>query len=308
VRAIRVAVEMVDPGLEAAAETVVAEKNKDGFRRSPVNPRPICLTIAGSDPSGGAGIQADLKTMTSLGVYGMSVVTVLTAQNTLGVEGIFPVPKEFFQLQFQNLFQDIVPHVIKVGMLFSHSIIEGLWEYRNLWKNIPMVLDPVVTATSGDLLMEPRALQVLKDKVVPFVSLITPNIPEVKALLGLPDLKTGDLPEAGKRFLDLGAKNVLIKGAHGLGCTDYLFTQEGEILTFEAPEIPTQNTHGSGCTLSSAISAYLALGNSLREAVRLGKKYTWEAIRSGANSPLGRGCGPLDHCWNRKNQEASLWK
>jgi hydroxymethylpyrimidine/phosphomethylpyrimidine kinase len=259
--------------------------------------QPIALTIAGSDSSGGAGIQADLKTFAAFGVYGASVITALTAQNTSGVSGIHPVPAAFVTAQVDAVFDDLDVAAVKIGMVAELSIIEAIAAALARWKPKHIVLDPVMVATSGDRLQSTEAVSALRARLIPKASLITPNLPEAAALLD--ESVAADeaaIASQGKRLLAMGAQAVLIKGGHGQGTEsiDYLFTP-GDVLALRAPRIVTTNTHGTGCSLSSAIAASLARGETLEQAVRHAKAWITEAIASADRLGVGKGRGPIHH-------------
>ena len=258
---------------------------------------PIALTIAGSDSSGGAGIQADLKTFAAFGVYGASAITALTAQNTCGVSGIHPVPAAFVTAQIDAVFDDLDVAAVKIGMVAELSIIEAIAAALARWKPKHIVLDPVMVATSGDRLQSTEAVSALRARLIPKASLITPNLPEAAALLD--ESVAADeaaIASQGKRLLAMGAQAVLIKGGHGQGTEsiDYLFTP-GDVLALRAPRIATINTHGTGCSLSSAIAASLARGETLEQAVRHAKAWITEAIASADRLGVGKGRGPIHH-------------
>jgi len=234
---------------------------------------PIALTIAGSDSSGGAGIQADLKAFAALGVYGASVITALTAQNTTGVRGIHAVPAEFVTAQIDAVFSDLDVGAVKIGMVAEPPVIDAIVAGLRRWSPKHVVLDPVMVATSGDRLLVPEAVEALRSRLVPLASVITPNLPEAAALLDEPVAESEvAVEEQGRRLLRMGCKAVLIKGGHGEGAEsiDYLVTPGGAI-ALSAPRIATRNTHGTGCSLSSAIAAGLAKGEDMETAVRNGK-------------------------------------
>ncbi len=257
---------------------------------------PTVLSIAGSDPSGGAGIQADLKTVSALGVYGMAVITALTAQNTRTVAGVHEAPAEFVALQIETVFADITPDAVKTGMLASAEIIEVVaakaaeHSFRNL------VVDTVMVAKSGDRLLRADAVQAMREKLVPLAHVLTPNLPEAEDLLGRQLGSADDIREAARELHELGARNVVVKGGHSEGdtVTDVLF--DGEAFhDFSGPRIATMSTHGTGCTFASAIAAFLARGESVPEAVGQAKEYLTEALRRAY--PLGGGHGPVNHFW-----------
>ena len=258
---------------------------------------PIALTIAGSDSSGGAGIQADLKTFAAFGVYGASVITALTAQNTSGVSGIHLVPSEFVTAQIDAVFADLRVDAVKIGMVAHPAIIEVIVAGIARWSPRNVVLDPVMVATSGDRLLEPDAVRALRMKLIPRASLITPNLPEAAALLDEPLAESPALIESqGKRLLELGCPAVLIKGGHGLGAesVDYLVRDSG-VVGLRAPRIATRNTHGTGCSLSSAIAAGLAKGEEMETALRNAKAWISAAIAAADDLGVGLGHGPIHH-------------
>ncbi|MGU3537043.1 bifunctional hydroxymethylpyrimidine kinase/phosphomethylpyrimidine kinase [Methylobacterium sp. A54F] len=260
---------------------------------------PIAVTIAGSDSGGGAGIQADLKTFSALGVYGASVITALTAQNTVGVQAIHAVPAEFVAAQIASVFGDLAVRSVKMGMLSTPGVIEtvaaGLEAQAG---GLPVILDPVMVATSGDRLIPPEAVEALRGRLLPMALLVTPNLPEAAALLGEP-LAQDDAEAVGqaRRLLTLGPEAVLVKGGHGTGpqSIDHLVLRDGTHHALAAPRIATRNTHGTGCTLSSAIAAGLARGLELVDAVRAGKDYVAAAIAAADRIEIGRGHGPVHH-------------
>lgn len=258
---------------------------------------PIALTIAGSDSSGGAGIQADLKTFTALGVYGASVLTALTAQNTRGVDDVLAIPPAFVRSQLGSVLSDLEVKAVKTGMLANAGVILAVAETLERHAGIPLVCDPVMVATSGDVLLEPDAIGALKTRLIPRSLLLTPNIPEAARLLGYPEANTVDeMVRQAEALRDLGCTAVLLKGGHGSGetVTDVL-AHAGGIVPLEAPRIRTPNTHGTGCTLSAAITAMLAMGEPLEQAVRRGRTFVWNALEAGANQRIGHGSGPVDH-------------
>jgi hydroxymethylpyrimidine/phosphomethylpyrimidine kinase len=260
---------------------------------------PVALTIAGSDCSGGAGIQADLKTFAALGVYGASVVTALTAQNTQGVSGIHPVPAEFVSAQIDAVFADLAVGVVKIGMVAQLAVIDAIVAGLERWKPKHVVLDPVLVATSGDRLLAAEAVEALRTRLIPRACLITPNLPEAGALLDEP-VATNEaaVENQGRRLLSMGCGAVLIKGGHGQGqeSIDYLIDANGTI-ALAAPRIATKNTHGTGCSLSSAIAAGLAKGEEMEAAVRNAKAWISAAIASADRFSVGHGHGhgPIHH-------------
>lgn len=260
------------------------------------------LTIAGSDSSGGAGIQADLKTISALGGYAMSVLTSVTAQNTVGVRAVLGLPASLVRSQMEAVLEDIPPLAIKSGMLYDTEIIATLaYLIARLPSSIPYVLDPVMVATSGDRLLREEAIDTLRQLLLPLATLVTPNIPEAEILSGTTIGSEREADQAAESILALGAKAVLIKGGHRsvTEAEDRLYTANGEApITFTAPRIDTPNTHGTGCTLSAAIATYLALGETMEEAVRLGKAYLTEALEAGRGISIGHGHGPVCHFYN----------
>jgi hydroxymethylpyrimidine/phosphomethylpyrimidine kinase len=258
---------------------------------------PIALTIAGSDCSGGAGIQADLKTFAAFGVYGASAITALTAQNTKGVAGIHQVPADFVTAQIDAVFGDLDVKAVKIGMVSQAAVIEAIVAGLARWSPGHIVLDPVMVATSGDRLLAPDAIEALRTKLIPRASLVTPNLPEAAALLDAPVASSQtDIEEQGKRLLAMGCRAVLIKGGHGKGAEsiDYLFRGAG-VVALAAPRIATRNTHGTGCSLSSAIAAGLAKGDDPETAVRHAKAWISAAIAAADRLNVGHGHGPIHH-------------
>jgi hydroxymethylpyrimidine/phosphomethylpyrimidine kinase len=257
----------------------------------------IAVTIAGSDSGGGAGIQADLKTFSALGVYGASVITALTAQNTRGVTGIHDVPPEFIAAQIEAVFSDLKVGATKIGMLSQAPTIAAVAAGLARYQQDNVVLDPVMVATSGDTLLAPDAIDALRRQLIPRALIITPNLPEAAALLDT-DIAEDEavMRHQARRLLRLGAKAVLLKGGHGTGpeSVDLLIDAEGDE-RLSAERVPTQSTHGTGCTLSSAIAAGLAKGQPLRDAVRAAKSYVTAAIAAADKLAVGSGHGPIHH-------------
>ena len=257
----------------------------------------IALTIAGSDSSGGAGIQADLKTFAALGVYGASVITALTAQNTTGVSGIHDVPADFVAQQIDAVFSDLAIGAVKIGMLARADVIATVARGLDRHQARNVVLDPVMVATSGDRLLRADAVDALRRELIPRALLITPNLPEAAALLETAPARTeAEMQVQGEQLLAAGAKAVLIKGGHGEGAeaVDLLIDKTGT-MRLAAPRIATTNSHGTGCTLSSAIAAGLAKGLALPDAVRAAKAYVTAAIAAATGLGVGHGHGPLHH-------------
>jgi hydroxymethylpyrimidine/phosphomethylpyrimidine kinase len=258
---------------------------------------PNALTIAGSDSSGGAGIQADLKTFAACGVYGASVITALTAQNTQGVLAVHQVPADFVTAQIDAVFGDLDVRAVKIGMVARRAVIDAIAAGLTRWSPKQVVLDPVMVATSGDRLLAPDAIEALRTELIPRARIITPNLPEAAALLDEPvAIDEAGIAEQGRRLLALGAGAVLIKGGHGQGADsiDTLVTANG-VVAFAAPRIAAMNTHGTGCSLSSAIAAGLAKGEDLETAVRGAKTYVTAAIAAADRLDVGHGHGPIHH-------------
>ena len=261
------------------------------------------LTIAGSDSGDGAGIQADLKTFSALGTYGMSVINAITAQNTLGVQEVYNLPAGIIRSQIDAVMSDIRVDAVKIGMLSSVEIIETVAERLACYRPQHIVLDPVMVSKNGCPLLEPDASEALAKQMLPLCSVVTPNIPEAEVLARMEIADSAQIEQALRKIHAMGAKSVLIKGGHLPGdATDYLF-DGSEIHTFPASRIPTKNTRGTGCTLSSAIAAFLARGLPMAEAVRCAKEYVTDAIAHAIT--LGSGVGPTNHFY-RLYQRAGL--
>ena len=258
---------------------------------------PIALTIAGSDSGGGAGIQADLKTFAALGVYGASVITALTAQNTRGVAAIHDVPAEFVAAQIDAVLGDFAVGAVKIGMLGRAGVVAAVAAGLERWQARNLVLDPVLVASSGERLLAPDAIAALKRDLIPRARLVTPNIPEAAALLGVePASDEAQMQSQAERLLALGARAVLLKGGHGGGSESVdLLVDATSVTRFAAPRLPTRNTHGTGCTLSSAIAAGLAKGREVAVAVRDAKDFVTAAIAAADRLAVGHGHGPLHH-------------
>lgn len=257
------------------------------------------LTIAGSDCSGGAGIQADIKTMTVNGVYAMSAITALTAQNTTGVRSIMEVTPAFLGQQLDAVFEDIYPDAVKIGMIPSASLLEMTAEKLNQYKAQNIVVDPVMIASSGARLMDETAVSLLTQKLLPIASLITPNIPEAEFLTSTSIHRKEDMSAAAKRLGDQYSCAVLVKGGHSTQDASDVLYIGGKLHWFAGSRIKNNNTHGTGCTLSSAIAANLAKGFPMKESVQRAKEYLSGALS--AMLDLGRGSGPLHHAYNIKN-------
>ena len=258
------------------------------------------LSIAGSDCSGGAGIQADLKTMIANGCYGMSVITSLTAQNTTGVRSILNSDPGLLKDQIDAVFEDIVPDAVKTGMIPSGELVEAAAERLKAYGVKNLVVDPVMVATSGADLATSESVKALKEKLIPLSSVVTPNVPEAEILSGLKINTKDDMIEAAGKINSECGCSVLIKGGHNESNCDDVLLHNGEVIIFEMQKIDNPNTHGTGCTLSSAIACNLAKGMSLPEAVETGKSYVTGAIA--AMLDIGRGRGPLDHGYDIKTR------
>ena len=256
------------------------------------------LTIAGSDSSGGAGIQADLKTMLVNGVYGMSAITALTAQNTMGVTAVYEVTPEFLGQQIDAVFTDIFPDSVKIGMTANAQLIEVIAERLILYRARNIVVDPVMLATSGARLISGNAVTALKEKLLPLATVVTPNIPEAEALSGMKISDKTDMEKAADLINKTYGCAVLLKGGHSENDANDLLYENGEITWFEGKRIDNTNTHGTGCTLSSAIASNLAKGFTLKQSVKLAKEYISGALS--AMLDLGRGSGPMNHGYCRK--------
>lgn len=254
---------------------------------------PIALTVAGNDPTGGAGILADSKTFHARGVYGMAALTSLTAQNTMGVQDVFNVPVEFLEKQLHSIFSDELPHAMKSGMIATVDMMEIVAQTVKK-HDIPYVIDPVMIATSGDALIDETAIDFLRDALLPTAISVTPNIHEAEKISGRKIESFEDVKSVADIFLkEMGVQSVIIKGGHLEGdAVDYLFTRDNTV-ELSTPRIETSNTHGTGCTFSAAITAELAKGKTLEESFRLAKKYISSAIEN--NPGIGKGNGPVNH-------------
>ena len=261
------------------------------------------LSIAGSDCSGGAGIQADLKTMTMNGVFAMSAITALTAQNTIGVQGIYEVSPDFLGMQIDSIFTDIRPDAVKIGMVSSVELIEIIAEKLKEYKAENIVIDPVMVATSGSALMKNNAVSALAEKLLPLAAVVTPNIPEAEILSEMKIENEKDMEEAAKKIGDTYGCAVLVKGGHSINDANDLLYHDGTYKWFYGKRIHNPNTHGTGCTLSSAIASNLAKGYSLEDAVKKAKAYISGALS--AMLDLGAGSGPMDHAFDLKKE---YWK
>ncbi|MBQ8682837.1 MAG: bifunctional hydroxymethylpyrimidine kinase/phosphomethylpyrimidine kinase [Selenomonadales bacterium] len=260
------------------------------------------LSIAGSDSSGGAGIQADMKTMTMNGVYAMTAITALTAQNTTGVQGIYEVPADFLAAQIDSVFADIVPDAVKIGMIASPELVETIASKLTEYEAKNIVVDPVMVSTSGSALSKGSAVSRMKEVLFPLAAVITPNIPEAEALSGMAIRSADEMEKAAEKLGKEYGCAVLVKGGHAVkDASDVLWTGEG-IVWFHGKHIDNPNTHGTGCTLSSAIAANLAKGYTLTDAIDRAKAYISGAL--GAMLDLGQGSGPLDHIFDLTGEYA----
>jgi hydroxymethylpyrimidine/phosphomethylpyrimidine kinase len=263
---------------------------------------PIVLSIAGSDSSGGAGIQADIKTFSALGVYGATAITAITAQNTLGVHSQLAIDPQMVYDQICAVVDDLHPQVVKIGMLSNEGIVLAVAEALRKYQ-LPVILDPVIISTSGHRLLSVDAQEVLKHKLLPLSTLVTPNIPEMSTLTAMPLATFEDKERAAQHLMQYGATSVLLKGGHEEGDTksDILFSMSSsgvQSTIFSSQTIQTRNTHGTGCTLSAAIAAFIARGESINEAIAKAKSYISDAIRAGADVAIGNGFGPVNHGFN----------
>jgi hydroxymethylpyrimidine/phosphomethylpyrimidine kinase len=257
----------------------------------------VALTIAGSDSSGGAGIQADLKTFSAFGVYGASVITALTAQNTQGVQAVEAVSARFVAAQLQSVLSDLDVRAVKTGMLADAEVTETVARALRAAPSLPVVMDPVMIATSGDVLLRPDAVAAVKEALAPLATLMTPNLDEAAVLLATHRAGSeAEMRDQARALLGLGCRAVLVKGGHGAGAeaVDVLADASG-VQTFASPRIDTVHTHGTGCTLSAAIAALLAQGATLADAVRRAKAFVWQGLQAGRRLGVGHGRGPVDH-------------
>lgn len=263
------------------------------------------LTIAGFDGSGGAGIQADLKAFSALGCYGMTVLTALPVQNTQGVKSIYEIPPQCVKEQLEAILEDIGADAVKIGMIHSREIIEAIVPVLEKYMPLDIVVDPVMVAKSGDRLLKQDAIDMLKEKLFPLATIVTPNLPEASDLLGREIIIKSQMEKAAMDIAKMGCNAVVVKGGHieEKNCDDclYLNGPPSEIFWFSHPKVATKNTHGTGCTFSSAITAFLARKFSLVEAVRHAKKYLSGAVEAGAQMKIGKGHGPVHHFYD-------IWK
>lgn len=253
------------------------------------------LTIAGSDCSGGAGIQADIKTITAHKMYAMSSITALTSQNTMGVQGVLEATPEFVAMQLDSIFTDIVPDAVKIGMVSNKNIISIIADKLIEYDVKKVVLDPVMVSTSGSKLLAEDAMEMLINKLMPLATVITPNIPEGECLCGFHIETREDMINAVEKISTFYKGNILLKGGHLKDCSDDLLYENGQLTWFNGEKIDNPNTHGTGCTLSSAIACNIAVNSDLKECIKNSKEYITGALK--ANLNLGNGSGPLNHCW-----------
>ena len=251
------------------------------------------LTIAGSDSGAGAGIQADLKTFAAFGIYGTSVITAITAQNTVGVTKILELPADLVAAQLDAVVEDIGAQALKTGMLANSAIIEIVAEKIREHRLHNLVVDPVMVAKGGDLLLRPEAIEALRSRLIPLAVIVTPNLPEAEQLTGIPGSRLQDIKESARRIIAMGARSVVIKGGHRKGPATDIFYDGKKFRELSAPRVRTPNTHGTGCTFSAAIAAGLAKGEKLENAVVQAKRYITQAIRKGF--PIGSGHSPVHH-------------
>ncbi len=258
------------------------------------------LTIAGSDSCGGAGLQADIKTMSALGVYAASAVTSVTVQNTLGVQAVQAIRPEVVAGQIRAVMDDVAPVAIKIGMVNDRPTLQAIADALRPYHPRFVVVDPVMVSTSGSPLMQPDAVDAFSQQLLPMATVLTPNLPEAEVLAHMPIRSFADMDEAARRILQLGCKAVLIKGGHweGQQKVDRLYMPGQPPRSYEHPTIETRNTHGTGCTLSSAIASFLARGLALTEAVGSAVDYLAQAIEAGKDVAIGAGHGPVDHLFN----------
>lgn len=258
---------------------------------------PVVLSIAGSDSGGGAGIQADLKTMSALGCFGTTAITAVTVQNTVGVSGIHAIPVEVVKAQIKAVMDDLKPSAIKIGMVHSAELAIGIAEVLGHYPHIPVVFDPVMVATSGDSLISSDTVATLKVQLFPIAWLVTPNLDEAAILAEMGITTVGDMKNSAKKIMSYGCNAVLVKGGHlkGPDLFDVYLDKDGNERIYRATAVDTINTHGTGCSLSSAIACFIALGNDLDISISKSKKYIQNAIEQGKDVQTGKGHGPLNH-------------
>jgi hydroxymethylpyrimidine/phosphomethylpyrimidine kinase len=265
-----------------------------------MNKYPVVLSIAGSDSSGGAGIQADIKTISALGCFATTAITAVTVQNTLGVSGIHPIPVEIVRSQIKAVMDDIQPSAIKIGMVHHPEIAITIASVLKKYRDVFIVFDPVMVATSGDHLIESNTIETLKKELFPLAQLITPNLDEAYMLTGITIHTIADMRACAQEIIDSGCNAVLVKGGHLRGSVlyDVFLNKNGDECIFKSTAIDTLNTHGTGCSLSSAIASYLALGNDLVTSIARSARYVQHAIKHGKDVKIGKGHGPLNHFFN----------
>ena len=261
---------------------------------------PSVLSIAGFDGSGGAGIQADIKTTSALGCYSTSVLTALPVQNTTGVQSIYPISTKAISEQIVSIFDDIFPDAVKIGMVHTSELVETIVYSLQKYKKVPLVFDPVMVATSGHKLIEDATISAIIEKLIPLADVITPNLDEASILAEMHIDNVEDMYKAGEKIQKLGVRSLLLKGGHLKTdkLTSLYFSEDRKVHEFHFDKFETNNTHGSGCTLSSAIASFLARGESLLEAIESGQNYVHQAILHGKDVRVGRGNGPLNHFYN----------
>ncbi|MDN3593746.1 bifunctional hydroxymethylpyrimidine kinase/phosphomethylpyrimidine kinase [Zunongwangia endophytica] len=261
---------------------------------------PSALTIAGFDGSGGAGIQADIKTFSALGCYATSVLTALPVQNTTGVKNIFPISYQAVSEQIDSIFDDIFPDAVKIGMVHTPELVKTIVAALQKYPKTALVFDPVMVATSGHKLIEDETVKMIIEQLFPLADVITPNMDEAAVLAEMKVETLEDMKKAGEKIMKLGCKSVLMKGGHLKSdrITSLYFAENGEIHSYEFKRFDTNNTHGSGCTLSSAIASFLARGENLIDAIKLGQDFAHQAIENGKDVKTGEGNGPLNHFYN----------
>jgi hydroxymethylpyrimidine/phosphomethylpyrimidine kinase len=258
---------------------------------------PSVLTIAGFDGSGGAGIQADIKTISALGCYATSALTALPVQNTMGVRSIFPIPTKAVEEQIKAVMDDIFPGAIKIGMVHNSELVDTIVSTLQQYAKVPLVFDPVMVATSGHRLIEEQTIQTITEKLIPIAAVITPNLDEAEILAGMKIQTVDEMYIAGEKIKKLGCQSLLLKGGHlkGSVLTSLYFSEDEKVHEFHYEKFETNNTHGSGCTLSSAIASYIAQSKPLEEAVAMAQDYVHQAIYYGKDLQIGKGNGPLNH-------------
>lgn len=258
---------------------------------------PSVLTIAGFDGIGGAGIQGDIKTISALGCYATSVLTALPVQNTCGVQSVYPIPANVVEVQLRAILNDVFPDAIKIGMVHNTAIVEVIVDTLQQYPKVPVVFDPVMVSTSGHRLLDDSTIATVVKKLFPLAVVITPNLDEAAVLTGMSIYSVDDMQTAGKKIMELGAREVLLKGGHldAAQLTSLYFTNDGQTQEYAFEKIDTPNTRGTGCALSSAIASYIAQGSSLPEAVILAQEYVYQAILNGKEVQMGKGNGPLNH-------------